>query len=98
MAALPLNAPDVIPASAEKVFGEIWVPFIQISAPDVNQECRVLAQIASMRTLPDGSRELSSATPRTYVCDNWFEKCATDPRAAQVMGMLLTLLKEYAEV
>ena len=98
MAAIPLTTPVVIPASAELSFGEIWVPYIQIMAPDVNQECRVIAQIASMRTLPDGSREMSSQSPVDYVCDNWFEKCATDPRAAQVMGMLLMLLKEYAEV
>lgn len=98
MPAIPLTTPSVTPASSEKVFGEIWVPYIQILAQDANQECRVIAQIASARTLPDGSKELSPDAPKTYVCDNWFEKCATDPRAAQVMGMLLMLLKEYAEV
>lgn len=97
MPAITLSNPVVAPATEEATYPIMWVPFIQIMAPDVNGECRVIAKITAMRALPDGTREMSAEKPKTYVCDNWFEKCAADPRAAQVMGDLLALLKEYAE-
>jgi len=96
MAAIPLDYPATVPATAEKTYGELWLSSLGIQAQNPNAPIIIRARLEKARTLQNGKKELMPGGG-VDVCVPDFFAAATEAEL-QLMSNLLLAIKARAGV
>jgi hypothetical protein len=92
-----LSKNKVVPATAEKVFDEMWLTHFNVSASNPNAPIRLMAIVDKARILQDGTIELAGE-PEHIMMEDFFAEAEKDASLLALMGEILNKVKSHGKL